>query len=362
MNRTQLPAELKALICRHVLSGEWTKEEAVEISTFSAQSVERWLRRYEATGAAIVERSAREKAPPRAVSSELRRLFDEALDRAPHLRQRSLMDYVRRHYGATVSRRAAAAYLHERGLVESPPSRSDRPLRRFEAPSPLDMVQVDVMYVTRVGGGYLYACNVLDDHSRVLLASVALEEQTGKAVLEVLKQVVARWGRPNRVLTDRGTQFAHWRGRTAFQKYVEEELKAEHILARAKHPQTIGKVERFHQSLQAEGLDPTGYVGVATLQRALDSYRGYYNYERPHQGIGGVFPADRFYGLSQPLEQVWKRLPERSATDQGVFLTANFLGRRLVIAGPSPDQLQVLFDDELRQPLSRRDPVDGGQL
>jgi transposase InsO family protein len=311
------------------------------------------LRRYEATGTVVVERKARVKGSRRPLDPELRGLLDDALSRAPHLRQRTLMNYVRRHYGRSVSRRVAAAYLEQRGLVEKAPVRFDKPARRFEAPAPLDLVQVDVMYVARIGGGYLYACNVLDDHSRVVLASVALEEQTGKAVLAVLTEVVARWGRPNRVLTDRGTQFAHWRGRTAFQRYVEDELKAVHILARAKHPQTIGKVERFHRSLQEEGLDPVGYTDAAALQQALDRYRGYYNYERPHQGIGGVFPADRFYGMSQPLEQVWKRLPERSAADQGVFLTANFLGRRLVIAGPSPDRLRVLFDDELRQPVAR---------
>ncbi len=357
MNRTQLPSELKALICRQVVAGEWTKEEAVEISTFSAQSVGRWLRRYEAGGELSIERKPREKKAPRSVDPELRSVLDDALSRAPHLRQRSLMDYVRRHYGRKVSRRVSAAYLKERGLVERPSSRHEKPVRRFEAPAPMDLVQIDVMYVARLGGGYLYACNVLDDHSRVLLASVALEEQTGKAVLDVLKQVVERWGRPNRVLTDRGTQFAHWRGRTAFQRYVENELKSEHILARAKHPQTIGKVERFHQSLKTEGLDPDGYADTKSLQQALDRYRGYYNYERPHQGLGGVFPADRFYGMAAPLEQVWKRLPERAAADQGVFLTANFLGRRMVIAGPSPDQLRVLFDDELRQPLARHGAV-----
>lgn len=92
--------------------------------------------------------------------------------------------------------------------------------------------------------------------------------RTGKAVLEVLTRVVDRWGRPNRVLTDRGAQFTHWRGRTAFQRYVEDELKSEHILARAKQPQTIGKEERFHQSLKTEGLDPAGYGATRSLQQA----------------------------------------------------------------------------------------------
>lgn len=347
------------MICRQVRSGQWTREEASEISTFSRQSIERWLERYESRGDSAFEpERQRRRAADRVVDPELCRVLDEALERSPGLRQRSLVDYVRRHYGWKVSRRLAEAYLKERGLVGSRPARYEKPPCRFEAPAPLDLVQVDVMYVPRLDGGWLYVCNILDDHSRALLASAALEQQTGKAVLEVFRKTVERWGRPNRVLTDRGTQFAHWRGRTAFQKYVEDELKAEHILARARHPQTLGKVERFHLSLQSEGLDPAGYPDVPGLQQALDRYLGYYNYERPHQGIGGVFPADRFYAMSRPLEQVWKRLPERGPADRGVFLTVNFLGRRLVIAGPSPDRLRVLFDDELRHPVV---VPDGGE-
>jgi len=257
------------------------------------------------------------------------------------------VDYVRRHYGCEVSRRVAAAYLRERGLVERTTVKVEMPMRRFEAPAPLDLIQVDLVYVPKLGGGWLFILDCLDDHSRMLLGATALEQQTGETVLKAFRDIVEHWGRPNRVLTDRGTQFVHWRGKTAFQKYVENELKAKHIRAAAKHPQTLGKLERYHSSLRQEGLDPKGYPDVKSLQEALDRYRGYYNHERPHQGIGGVVPADRFYAMAQPLEEIWRK-QMGWAPDQGVFLTMNVLGRRLVLAGPRPNQLQVLWDDQLR--------------
>ena len=65
--------------------------------------------------------------------------------------------------------------------------------------------------------------------------------------------------------------------RLPFKKYLENELKAEHIRAAAKHPQTLGKLERYHSSMRQEGLDPKGYADVKSLQQALDRYRGYYN-------------------------------------------------------------------------------------
>lgn len=351
MNRTQLSGELKAFFCQQVLDGKWTVEQAADISTFSTQTVKRWLQAHdvpESDRQEPVTQSAEAKTvEPRPLDPELRRILDEALERVPRLRQRSLVDYVRRHYGCKVSRRSAAAYLRERGLVEPSTVKVEQPMRRFEAPAPLDLLQVDLIYVPKIGGGWLFSVNVLDDHSRMLLATTALEEQTGEAVLKAFRAVIQHWGRPNRVLTDRGTQFVHWKGRTAFQKYVEDELKSEHILARTKHPQTLGKLERFHSSLRQEGLDPEGYTDVEALQKALDAYVGYYNHERPNQGIRGVVPADRFYGMAKPLEEVWGKLagwgPERS-----VFLTMNLLGRRLVLAGPRPDQLQILWDDKLR--------------
>ena len=232
MNRPQLSAELKAAICRQVLEGKWTVEQAATFSTFTVQSVKRWLQGFaKACEPLSLTLPAQESKP---LDPEFRRIFDEALERVPQLRQRSLIQYVRRHYGCKVPRRVAAAYLKERGLVEPAYVHTEKPLRRFEAPTPLDLVQVDIVYVPKLGGGWLYSVNVIDDHSRMLLGATALEEQTGEAVLKAFRAVVQRWGKPARVLTDRGTQFVHRRGRTRFQKFVEDELKVKHILAPAK--------------------------------------------------------------------------------------------------------------------------------
>jgi transposase InsO family protein len=346
MNRTQLPGELKAAFCQQILQGKWTVEQAAEISTYSVQSVKRWLKDLSSRKGTATP-PVRKPVEPRLLDPDLRRILDEALERVPLLRQRSLVEYVRRHYGCMISRRTAAAYLKERGLVERITVKVKQPMRRFEAPAPLDLVQVDIVYIPKLGGGWLFIVDCLDDHSRMLLGATALEAQTGEAVLKAFRAIVDDWGRPNRVLTDRGTQFVHWKGKTAFQKYVENELKAKHVRAAAKHPQTLGKLERYHSSLRQEGLDPKGYPDVKSLQKALDRYRGYYNHERPNQGIGGVVPADRFYGMAKPLEEVWSKLAGWSP-DRAVFLAMNLLGRRLVLAGPGPDQLQVLWDDKLR--------------
>jgi transposase InsO family protein len=206
------------------------------------------------------------------------------------------------------------------------------------------LVQTDLMYVPREDGdGHFYVLTVLDDHSRMALASTVLERQTGRVVLEAFRKAINQWGTPSRVLTDRGTQFIHWRGRTEFQEYVENELGAEHILARAQHPQTLGKIERFHATLRKEALKSRAYPSREALQAELDGYHRVYNYQRPHQGLEGVTPADRFYGLAGPVTE--KVLHGPSLAPGALLLTANLMGRRLVLAGQTPGQVQVLWDD-----------------
>lgn len=346
MNRTQLPIEVKEVVCQQVLAG-WKVEAAAEATSYSIQSIKRWLTRYQEGGFQSLERRRSKpsrKAAPKSLSSLERRAVEDALAQHPHLRTRSLRDYLLRHHQLDLSRRQLERYLRKRGLVEPAGKKCDEgPPRRFEAPEPLAMIQMDVMYVAKSGGGHFYIADVIDDHSRFLLGSVALEEQTGEKVLEVLRGVVEQWGVPQAVLTDRGTQFVHWRGRTRFQEYVEEELGARHILAATQHPQTIGKIERLHATVRKEKLRKKGsYQSLEALQTDLDDYSNYYNYERPHQGIGGVTPADRFFGMGKATETALKKA---AGTEEGVFLTANLMGRRLVLAGPDVNSLQVLWSD-----------------
>lgn len=206
MNRPQLPIEVKEVVCQQVLAG-WKVDAAAKVTGFSAQSIGRWLTRYKEGGVKAL-RSRRGK-PVRKEVKQLsrveRRAVDQVLSQHPYLRCRSLQEYLLRHHQLKVSRRQLDRYLRSRGLVEPAAKQVEEgPPRRFEALEPMAMLQIDVMYVAKTGGGYFYVADVIDDHSRFMLASVALEEQTDENVLGVLRRVVSRWGVPHSVLTDRG--------------------------------------------------------------------------------------------------------------------------------------------------------------
>lgn len=353
MNRKQLPWSVKRMVTEKVLSAEWTVSEAAEAVGYSEQSIRRWVEAAQAASPAgaldaePVQVQDSDLAPGESpdLDEQTRALLDGIMLKRPWLRRRSLQEHLRRHHGMELSRRATAAYLREKGLAGAPPDGSfEKEHRRFEAAAPLELIQADLFYVRRKEGGYFYGLSVMDDHSRFVLGVPVLEEQTAEAALEAFRGTIDG-RRPARVLTDRGPQFYAWRGRTAFQAYVEDELWALHILAAPQHPQTLGKVERFHGTLRTEALaEKDGYASRDEVQLLLDRYVAYYNYVRPHQGIGGLTPADRFFGFTHPLHEALKD-PEGPRPGRGFFLALNLAGRRLVVAGERPDQVRVLWDD-----------------
>jgi transposase InsO family protein len=106
---------------------------------------------------------------------------------------------------------------------------------------------------------------------------------------------MARHGKPERVLTDRGREFHVWSGEAAFTKFLEDEDIA-HSLARPHHPQTCGKIEALFGTVVEELLGQVRFDSFGHARRELARYFEEYNFERTHMGIGGVTPADRYFG------------------------------------------------------------------
>lgn len=123
-----------------------------------------------------------------------------------------------------------------------------------------------------------------DDHSRFITGSVKIWSPTGESAIMLLNRAVKRFGVPGQILTDQGTQFKPARGGTsAFRLYCMK-LGIEHITASVRRPTTCGKIEAFHKAYQIE----------AHLFQTHWSFIRYYNYTRPHEGIGYLTPAEKY--------------------------------------------------------------------
>jgi len=131
----------------------------------------------------------------------------------------------------------------------------------------------------------------------------------GALVVETLKAAIGAYGAPEELLSDNGPQYAAWRGKSRFSKELER-LGIRHILARPRHPQTVGKTERFWGTLWRECVQGAVFLDVTDARRRVGQFIDHYNFQRPHQGIDGLVPADRFF---EAQDEVKKTLANRVA-------------------------------------------------
>jgi transposase InsO family protein len=187
--------------------------------------------------------------------------------------------------------------LKARGFVTPQPHKRPRSSYvRFVAELPNECWQADVTHVRLADGGFLEILNVIDDHSRLCVESRAFVTTRSPDVVRALHRAGQRFGYPEALLTDNGAIFtASPRGNDV--GAMEPELLALGIASRHSrpyHPQTCGKVERFHQTLKRYLAKQDPALTKRQLQAQLDSFVAYYNELRPHRGLERRTPAEAF--------------------------------------------------------------------
>jgi hypothetical protein len=158
----------------------------------------------------------------------------------------------------------------------------------------------------------VYLVGIIDDHSRYITGWGLFRQQSADAVLEVTKGAIGQWGAPREILSDNGRQFVAWRGRTRFQKVLKQQ-GIDHVRSAPHHPMTLGKIERFWQTMWQEFLSEAVFASFADACQRMDHWIHYYNHQRPHQGLDGACPADRFYGMSEDVEEALRQGCEANA-------------------------------------------------
>ena len=186
--------------------------------------------------------------------------------------------------------------LKRRGFVTPQPHKRPRSSWvRFEATLPNERWQSDVTHWKLACGTQVDILNFLDDHSRLITASEAMSVVRAPDVLRVFESAAATWGYPASLLTDNGCVYTAWhRGGS---NIVEAELLSRGIAyhhSRPYHPQTCGKVERFHQTLKGYLAKQEPAPDIAALQIQIDAFAAYYNEVRPHRARGRITPKAAF--------------------------------------------------------------------
>jgi transposase InsO family protein len=186
--------------------------------------------------------------------------------------------------------------LKGRGFVTPQPhKRPKSSFVRFCAELPNECWQADVTHVALADGSAVEVLNIIDDHSRLCIASRAFVNARSPDVVRTLHRAAERWGYPEAWLSDNGAIFtASARGGIGA---MESELLALGIRSkhsRPYHPQTCGKVERFHQTLKKFLAKQDPPSTKKQLQVQLDHFAAYYNDVRPHRALARRTPAEAF--------------------------------------------------------------------
>lgn len=223
-------------------------------------------------------------------------LTDLGVDAGAHTIHYHLQARYRRRRRAVPSVATIWRVLSRRGFITpQPQKRPKSSWRRFQAELPNECWQADTTHWTLADGTDVEILNVLDDHSRLLVASRAFGTAKAADVVETFHHGAAQLGFPASMLTDNGAIFtAEARNGVCA---IELELLAlgiDYKHSRPYHPQTCGKVERFHQTLKKWLAKQKRAKTIAGLQAQLDRFGNYYNTIRPHRALNRRTPAEAF--------------------------------------------------------------------
>lgn len=211
-----------------------------------------------------------------------------------------ISDMLTRGPALPASPGAVARVLHEAGYELEEVATRPHPdkVRHFERARPNQLWQTDLFtFVLKRQNRRVYLVAFMDDHSRFIVSYGLHASQSAALVLEVLRAGLTSYGSPEEILTDNGSQYVTWRGKSAFSKELERR-GIKQIVAAPRRPQTLGKIERFWGTLWQECVESAVFLDLGDAQRRIGLFIDHYNFQRTHQGINGLVPADRFFGAA----------------------------------------------------------------
>lgn len=332
----QLPAELVA------------KELGV-----SDKSVYAWARRYRKDGEAGLQ--GRVPGPkgsrlPEAVKKKITELKQES----PHWGVKRLAQTLKRLFCMKASPKAVRRHLKavKLPLVKVKRRRKPQPPeRRFERSTPNQMWQSDITYYP-IQGKMAYIIGFIDDYSRYITGLGLYRSQTSENVVETYRTAVAECGVPKEMLTDNGRQYTTWRGVTKFQRELKKD-HIHHIRSATKHPETLGKIERFWQSLKEDFLSRARFETFEEARERLAYWVKYYNHKRPHQGLDGACPADRFFSIEKEMRAAIERGVAANVEEMALhgtpkqpFYMVGRVGGKSVVIETDEKTMSVMLDGQ----------------
>lgn len=304
----KLSAVEKLKIVKLFLEDGYTLPQLAAQFQVGKSTIGTWVRLYRAHGSGTFTKpsgSAVASAAPNAAADFVNSQIVIHKQAHPDHGIKRITQIFRRFLGLEVSTHQVREVLNAQDLMNPPPpsrkGKAEPAICFFERKSPNELWHTDVMYYS-FKGAKIFIMGYLDDYSRYMTGLEAFHSQTVGHTLDLLKKCCGDYKCPQEIVTDGGRQFCSWTGKSQFGTYLRKH-DIKHTVCRPHHPQTNGKLERFWHTLREEFLDKARFNTFEELNEQLAQFVKYYNFQRPHQGIGGMTPADRFFEVESAVKK-----------------------------------------------------------
>ncbi|MGD9193481.1 MAG: IS481 family transposase [Desulfobacterales bacterium] len=322
----------------------------------SSHSVQRWVKAYREQGSqGLIAK------PPTGTKAKLPKAVKHRIvgmkKKHPEYGPRRIADVLKRFFLVPVSPSSVHKTLSDEGLTKKAKVKAEKNPTKpqfFERSRPNQLWQSDIM-TFRLAGRNAYLIGYLDDYSRYITSLGLFRSQTAAHVLETYRRGISEYGVPREMLTDNGRQYTNWRGKTRFEREMKKD-RVKHIKSRPHHPMTLGKIERFWKSIQNEFLFRVQFDSFEQAVERTAYWIKYYNYKRPHQGIGGLCPADRFFEIQHDLKRTLQKGVEENALELALrgrpldpFYMVGRMGGQSVVIRAEKGKVKMLVDGQDQQ-------------
>ena len=236
---------------------------------------------------------------------------------SPELSPRQLALILIDTQGAYISESTVYRILKREGLIKPAEIVGFKAGKEYhrKTKGPNELWATDCAHLRVVGWGWYYLVTVLDDYSRFILAWELKSDMAAGSLIDVVQKAVDATGMTDVpvedrtvLLSDNGPGYLS----RQFGKYLGL-VGIRHIFASPYHPQTNGKIERYHRTIKG-GINLQPYEMPSELEEAIKAFVEYYNHQRYHEAIGNVTPYDVYTG--QHLEILYRRKEAKSRTLQ----------------------------------------------
>lgn len=307
-----LKYEEKHLLLKHHFQSDVSLNKLSEEFGICKGTMYNWLRKinYDFDNIEKLRHTKKKKERKSRIQSELsdevKEVILELIKKHPEMGALKIKQYFFRHHQVIVPEKKIYFFLKAEGIIDARKKKKnkrnkEKDSRRFEYPTPLSAVQIDLLTMKLTGGQKLTLVTLLDDYSRFILSSRFIAVKSMDDVIKILSDSIRKYGVMDYIITDKGTEFVSWKSFTKFETFLCS-LDVELIASGPEQPQCQGKIERWHKTFRNEfEYNSGGFSYHSEVQLELDRFVNYYNNERPHQSLNGLVPADRFFGIAAKM-------------------------------------------------------------